>query len=175
MPHSSDSGALGVSRTVLSILLKLNPLVGVFILALMIASLVAPEFMMRALGMGAELGNTTFMLGIRAVMLLGIVAVVVTQMVLGRLRAIVDTVRAGDPFILENAARLQQIAWAVLAGEVLHLVIVTVAAGIATESTPIDIRWNMSVTRWLVALMLFVLARVFETGARMREDLEGTV
>jgi hypothetical protein len=31
------------------------------------------------------------------------------------------------------------------------------------------------VTRWLAVLMLVVLARVFEQGARMREDLEGTV
>ncbi len=94
---------------------------------------------------------------------------------LTRLLAIVDTVSDGDPFILQNAARLQQIAWAVLAGEILHLVIVAIASGIATTETPIDIRWKMSITRWLVVLLLFVLARVFETGARMREDLEGTV
>lgn len=175
MPTPSDAGALGLSRTVLSILLRLNPVAGAFILALLVASLVAPEFLMRALGMGAEIGNTSFMLGMRLVMLLGIVAVVVTQFVLVRLLAIVETVRAGDPFILENAERLQQIAWSVLAGEVLHVVIVMVAAGMATPATPIDIRWKMSITRWLVVLLLFVLARVFETGARMREDLEGTV
>jgi hypothetical protein len=175
MANTSDTGALGASRTVLSILLKLNPLVGAFILALLVTSLVAPEFLMRALGMGAELGNNSFLLGIRVVMALGIVAVVVTHMVLLRLRAIVDTVRAGDPFIVENATRLQQIAWAVLGGELLHVVIVLVAAGISTDATLIDIRWEKSITRWLVVLLLFVLARVFETGARMREDLEGTI
>jgi hypothetical protein len=31
------------------------------------------------------------------------------------------------------------------------------------------------VTRWLAVLLLFVLARVFEQGTRMREDLAGTV
>jgi hypothetical protein len=30
-------------------------------------------------------------------------------------------------------------------------------------------------TRWLGVLLLFVLARVFEQGARMRDELEGTV
>jgi hypothetical protein len=35
--------------------------------------------------------------------------------------------------------------------------------------------WTFSVTRWIAVLLLFVLARVFEQGARMREDLEGTV
>ena len=175
MPTPTYSGSLGASRTVLRILLKLNPLVGLFILALLIASLVAPELLMRALGMGAEIGNMAFMIGMRLVMLFGIVAVVLTHIVLTRLLAIVDTVSDGDPFILQNAARLQQIAWAVLAGEILHLVIVAIASGIATTETPIDIRWKMSITRWLVVLLLFVLARVFETGARMREDLEGTV
>ena len=175
MPTPTDSGSLGVSRTVLRILLKLNPLVGVFILALLVASLAAPEVLMRALGMSAEVGNITFRIGMRLVMVFGIVAVVLTHIVLTRLLAIVDTVSDGDPFILENAARLQQIAWAVLAGEILHLVIVMVATGIATPETAIDIRWKMSITRWLVVLLLFVLARVFETGARMREELEGTV
>lgn len=171
----SNTGALGASRTVLSILIRLNPVAGVLILALLIASLVAPEFLMRALGMSAEAGDAAFRLGMRLVMVLGVVAVLVTQMVLVRLLAIVETVGAGDPFTLENAVRLQQIAWAVLAGEVVHLVIVITAASMSTAATPIDIRWKMSITRWLVVLLLFVLARVFETGARMREDLEGTV
>jgi hypothetical protein len=175
MATPSDAGALGASRTVLRILLRLNPLVGLFILALLVTSLLAPEFLMRALGMGAEFGNASFMLGMRLVMILGIVAVVITHLVLIRLLAIVETVRVGDPFIVENAVRLQQIAWAVLSGEIVHLVIVVIAGYMSTAETPIDIRWKMSITRWLAVLLLFVLARVFETGARMRQDLEGTV
>lgn len=175
MPTQSDRGALRLSRTVLSVLITLNTLAGVFILALLVATVVAPAFTMRALGMGAEAGNAAFVAGARVVMVLGIVAVIVTRTVLDRLLAIVDTVRVGDPFIVENARRLQQIAWALLAGEVLHVAIVLVAAAMSTASTPIDIRWESSVTRWLMVLLLFVLARVFETGARMREDLEGTV
>jgi hypothetical protein len=31
------------------------------------------------------------------------------------------------------------------------------------------------VTGWLAVLLLFVLARVFDYGTRMRDDLEGTV
>jgi len=83
--------------------------------------------------------------------------------------------RVGEPFVVENAVRLQKIAWAVLALEVLHLVIVAVAANVSTPQAPLDIGWDFSVTRWLAVLLLFVLARVFETGARMREELEGTV
>ena len=80
-----------------------------------------------------------------------------------------------------NAARLQQIAWAVLGGEVLHVLIAMIMAYMATSATPSDgsylafVLRRMSITGWLVVLLLFVLARAFETGARMREDLEGTV
>jgi hypothetical protein len=44
----------------------------------------------------------------------------------------------------------------------------------ATDTTPIDIRWRLNVARLVTVLLLFVLARVFEEGARMPPDLEGT-
>ena len=57
-----------------------------------------------------------------------------------------------------NAARLQTTAWALLGLELLHLAVGAVAAA-----------------GWLAVLLLFVLARVFDHGTRMRDDLEGTV
>ena len=35
--------------------------------------------------------------------------------------------------------------------------------------------WSFSLTPWLAVVLLFVLARVFDEGTRMRDDLEGTV
>ena len=172
--HSSP-GTLGISRRVLRILIKLNLLMGVLILALLVASLVAEEFVMRALGVHPAVGSSSLILGMRLIMVFGIAAVPITHTVLARLLAIVDTVRVGDPFVVENAVRLQKIAWSVLSLEALHLVIVTIAGGVSTPQAPLDIGWDFSVTRWLAVLLLFVLARVFETGAHMREELEGTV
>ena len=40
---------------------------------------------------------------------------------------------------------------------------------------PVDLDAGFSVSAWLAILLTFVLARVFAEGARMREDLEGTV
>jgi hypothetical protein len=57
----------------------------------------------------------------------------------------------------------------------MHLVVGIVAARVSTTSQPLDIRLSFSVTRWLVVLLLFVLARVFDQGTRMREELEATV
>ena len=96
------------------------------------------------------------------------------QVALKRLLAIVETVSAGDPFVLLNAERLKTIAWSILGLEVLHLGVGIIARGMS-RIHPLDIEWQFNLTRWLVVLLLFVLARVFEQGARMRDELEGMV
>lgn len=174
MPRPNPD-ALTLTRRLLRVLVILNQLMGVGILALLVATLVAEGPVMEALGVPAPDRNARFVLGMRAIMVLGIAAVPIAHVVLTRLLTIVHTVGEGDPFIIENAGRLQRIAWAVLGLEVLHLCVVAVAAGISTDQTPLDIGGGFSVTRWLAVLLLFVLARVFQQGARMREDLAGTV
>jgi DUF2975 family protein len=170
MPTYPDP--LALSRRVLRALTKLNLLVGALILALLIASLVSGAWVMKALGAGQD---TTLFLGMRLIMVLGIGAVPVVHFILTRLLAIVETVSVGNPFVMANAARLQGIAWAVLALELLHFVIGAIAANVSTAAAPLKLSWGFSLTRWLAVLLLFVLARVFEQGSRMREDLEGTV
>jgi hypothetical protein len=83
----------------------------------------------------------------------------------------VGTVRSGDPFVAENAARLQTIAWCVLALQLLHLTFGVMAATVNAAGSNVD--WTFSgLTGWLAVVLLFVLARVFEEGTQMREDLE---
>jgi hypothetical protein len=108
-------------------------------------------------------------------MVMGIAAVPVVNVFYARLLSIVETVRSGNPFVSENASRLQTIAWAVLALELMRLVIVGIAHSVSTPARPLDIDWDLSATPWLAVLLLFVLARVFDHGVRIREDLEGTV
>jgi hypothetical protein len=167
--------SLGLSRRVLTVLVKLNLLAGFLITALLIASLVAEGPVFGALGVRGKGDNSTLILGARAIMVIGICAVPLAHIILTRLLAMVDTVRNGDPFVAENANRLQTIAWSVLVLEVMHAVVGIVAARVSTASQPLDIHWSFSVTRWLVVLLLFVLARVFDQGTRMREELEATV
>jgi hypothetical protein len=167
---------LAVSRRVLRLLIKLNVLVGFLILVLLIASLVAPAWVFTALGVNLTAGDTsTFFLGMRLIMLIGIASVPLAHVVLTRLLAIVDTVKVGDPFVVENAARLEMMAWAILGMELLHFAVGAIARAVSTEAQPLDLDWNFSLTRWLAVLLLFVLARVFEQGTKMREELEGTV
>jgi hypothetical protein len=172
--HSHPT-ALRLSGRVLTVLVKLNVLMGFLIMALLIASLVAEGPVMWALGVRSKGDNSALILGMRAIMVIGICAVPVTYIILARLLSIVQTVRNGDPFVVENADRLQTIAWSVLGLELMHAVVGIVATRVSTSSQPLDIHWSFSVTRWLVVLLLFVLARVFDQGARMREELEATV
>lgn len=175
MPTPLAPAALAASRRVLRVLTRLNFMLGVLIFALLVASFLAKAWVMQALGVPVDAEHAALFPGMRMIMVFGLVAVPITHVALSRLLTIVETVRAGDPFVTENAMRLQSIAWAVLALELLHLVIAGIAKSVSTPNSTIDIAWDFSIARWLAVLMLFVLARVFETGARMRVDLEGTV
>ena len=86
------------------------------------------------------------------------------------LMAVVETVRSGDPFVPENAVRLKTIAWCVLATQLLNLAYGMLAA--AMNAAGSNIEWKFSLTGWLAVVLLFVLARVFEEGTQMRDDLE---
>ena len=114
-------------------------------------------------------------MGLRAIAVLGLAAIPLNYVVLKRLLAIVETVRAGDPFVAANAYRLQAIAWALLALQLLSLVIGAIAKTVSTPAHPLDIDAGFSINGWLAVLLTFLLARVFAEGALMREDLEGTV
>ena len=164
---------LTLSRRVLRVLTKLNLLMGTLVLALLIASLIAESWVMRALGVPP--GNSKLFLGMRLIMVIGICSVPIAHLVLARLLAIVETVKIGNPFVMANAVRLKTIAWAILGLELMHFTVGAIAEGVSTTAAPLNISWGFSLTQWLTVLMLFVLARVFEQGARMREDLEGTV
>jgi hypothetical protein len=148
---------------------------GVLILASLVASLVAESLVMSGLGVPLTDHTPTLYLGMRLIMVIGIAVTPLAHIVLTRLLAIVETVRLGDPFVAENAERLQTIAWMVLGLELSHYVVGAVAAGVSTEIRPLDLDWNFSLTRWLAVLLLFVLARVFEQGTRMRDYLERTI
>lgn len=174
MPQSSPD-TLALSRRVLRLLRVLNLVMGALILVLLVASLINETAVMGALGARPTPGSSMRFLGMRLIMVLGIGAVPVVHLVFTRLLEIVDSVGVGNAFVLVNAQRLKAIAWAVLALEFLHFAIGIVAAMASTAAAPLNISWGFSTTRWLTVLLLFVLARVFEQGAHMREELEGTV
>jgi Protein of unknown function (DUF2975) len=167
------SSALSATRMAVRALILGNLLFGGLVLALLVASLIAEDWVFTALGVRPD-GRATVIFWGRIVMVIGIGSVPFTHVVLTRLLAIVETVRLGEPFGTGNAARLKTMAWALLGLELLHLAVGAVAVG-GLSNTQLDLEWSFSITRWLAVLLLFVLAQVFEDGARMHDDLKGTV
>lgn len=107
----------------------------------------------------------------------GLCAVLMRIFVL--LKQIVATVGEGDPFVPDNARRLTHMAWLTLAMQALVVPLGALAAWIdgmdAKSGADIDINFGISGNGLLLTLVLFILARVFRTGAEMRAELEGTV
>ncbi len=103
---------------------------------------------------------------------------------LSRLRAIVGTVDEGNPFARINGQRMRLIAILIIAQQFAVLLIMPLVAAIQSaagrfvgqggdELATMD--FDMSLTALLVALLLIILGRVFEQGADMQDELEGTV
>lgn len=88
---------------------------------------------------------------------------------------IIGTVGEGDPFVPDNAARLQSMGWISIA--VHGVAIPTSALAKWTQAVTRDMHFQLDVplAGLFLALVLFILARIFREGTRMREDLEGTV
>ena len=174
MPRSY-SAALPIAHLALRVLIVLNWLLGAAILALLVATVVAKQWTMTALGISSTSYIPAVLPGLQAVAVLGLVSIPLNHAMLRRLLLLVQTVREGDPFIAVNADRLQTIAWVLLALQLLSMVIGGIGDAISTPEHPIKLDAGFSTSGWLAVLLTFVLARVFAEGARMREDLEGTV
>jgi hypothetical protein len=168
------SAALPVTYFVLRILIVLNWLMAAVILALLFV-LPNEQWIMSAFDLSPSPEAERLVMGLRAIAVLGLAVIPLNYVVLKRLLAIVETVRAGDPFVAANASRLQAIAWALLALQLLSLVVGAIGKAVSTPGHPLDLDAGFSINGWLAVLLTFLLARVFAEGTLMREDLEGTV
>ncbi len=163
--------ALTVVRPIIAGLTVINLLYAAGITALLGSSFLVQGWPWKPLGFDLATMHPQAPNGLRAIMVIGIVGAAIVHMILRHLRAIVDTVRVGDPFILDNAQRLNVIAWGVLATEVLRLMVIAIASAVGVPGQ----MGGFTPAPWLAVLLLFVLSGVFAHGARMRSDLDGTV
>ena len=172
---SPSASALPIANAGLRILIVLNWMYGAVVLAILAGLLVAEHWTLTALGVPASAQTGSLVLGMRGIAAFGLVAVPLNLAVLRRLVAMVQTVRAGDPFVISNADRLQVIAWCLFGQQVLSIVIGLIGRAISTPAHALHLNAGFSASGWLAVILTFVLARVFAEGARMRDDLEGTV
>ena len=174
MTRPEPSAALPIASSVLRILVILNWLYGAAILALLIA-MPNRQWIMRAFHLEPSPDTDRLVTGLRAIALIGLATIPINYAILKRLLAIVETVRAGDPFVAANAFRLRAVAWALLALQVASLIVGASAKAVSTPAHPLHLNAGFSINGWLAVLLTFLLARVFAEGTRMREDIEGTV
>ena len=167
-----QSGALSAARILLRVMRAFNLLTGVLLVAALPSSfLFEPQFFEFFSKQPPRIDPAWLMPVLRTWLLLALAMVAAVHVLLARLLAVVETVRSGDPFVPDNAARLQTIAWCALALQLLHLTFGAMAATLNAAGSNVD--WKFSgFTGWLAVVLLFVLARVFEEGTQMREDLE---
>lgn len=112
---------------------------------------------------------------ILAIMLLALVPLAMAVAFLLALRQVIDSVGLGDPFAPANAGRLARMGWLVLAMQVAAFPIGAIAMWLARQVKDVNADIGISGGGVVLALTLFILARVFRHGAAMREELEGTV
>ncbi len=170
-----SSTALPIAYVVLRILIVLNWIYGAIVLAILIGMFTADHWTMTALGIPPLAQSGPLIIGMRAIAALGLVAVPLNLAFLKRLVAMVETVRAGDPFVAANAYRLQAIAWILLGQQLLSVAVGLIGKSVSTPAHPFHLDAGFSPSGWLAVIMIFVLARVFAEGTLMREDLQGTV
>ena len=170
-----SSTALTIADVGLRILMVLNWIYGAIVLAILLGMFAAEQWTMTALGVPVSAQSGPLSIGMRAIAALGLAAVPLNLAVLKRLLAMVQTVRAGDPFVAANAYRLQAIAWFLLGQQLLSLVIGLIGKSVSTPGHPLHLDAGFSPSGWLAVILTFVLARVFAEGTSMREDLKGTI
>ena len=168
------SAALPMAYVLLRVLVVLNWLLAAAILVLLFV-MPNERWILSSFKLSPSPDADQLVLGLRAIAVIGLAVIPLNVMVLKRLLAIVETVRAGDPFVPTNARHLRAIAWTLLALQLLSLLIGTIGKVISTPAHPVHLSAGFSINGWLAVLLTFLLARVFAEGTHMREDLEGTV
>ena len=121
--NRTASRALAVSPPLLQILTVANGIYAAGITTLLASSFFRADWPWVPLGPVVEGPDSSIPSALRTVMVLGLVGAFLVHTILRRLLAVVDTVRAGDPFVAENARRLQSIAKRVVGIEALRLAV----------------------------------------------------
>ena len=117
-------------------------------------------------------GDVAAIIGI---MVLALVPIGLLLVFLRTLNLVIDSVGAGDPFAPVNAMRLARMGWLMIGVQLSAIPIGALAAWLNQRLDVGEIGFEVSGEGVVLALVLFILARVFRHGAAMRDELEGTV
>ena len=164
---------LRFARITLTVLNVANWVVGILlIVALAYFGMIQPErAASAAIKTHPELLADDVVLAFRLTLLAVPIMILIVHKLLTSLAAIMDSIPAGNVFSVLNAGRLRIMAWMMIALSALDDALGMALLRLVGPYTG----WSFTLTGWLTALMLFVLAMVWQQGAELRADLEGTV
>ena len=150
---------------------------GAVLLAVIVFTIVASDAQLAE--SAAEMAEFDAAPGMRHAMLalfgLAFLVVAAAERFFQQLQAIVATVPAGNPFDPANADRLRRMAWLAVGFQIVSLAASMLSAAAKNLGEQIDVTLEVTFEGIFLAILLFILARVFRLGTAMREDLEGTV
>ena len=170
-----NSTLLGATRGLLWLILGLIVASALLVVGVEIALLVAwPEIIERFRGSPEFVNVTTLRFPVSVLMLLLIAILGAGAYMIRQLQALVASAPS-NPFIAANAARLRRVGWALVAAQLLAIPLHWTASGIAKAGSDFGDMGGISLGSLLAILLAFVLAAVFEQGAAMHDELEGTV
>ena len=129
-----------------------------------------------AKNMAPTVPGTESLIAISLIMLGGFAMLAIGFAFIKRIIAIIDTVVTDTPFVPVNAKRLREMGWLVVATQGLALLMLPIAVWIEAQLPKgNDLGIEVSIEALLSAMLLFILAQVFDHGTRLAEDVEGTV
>ncbi|HMO69213.1 MAG TPA: DUF2975 domain-containing protein, partial [Novosphingobium sp.] len=128
-----------------------------------------------AANQGMELTARDAATALSVLIVAGLILLALAFQFLRKLVAIIDSVQDGSPFIPENAARLRAMGWIALAFQGMSLLAVPAEIWLARIVPRMPVQIHFTLFGVLVALLLCVLARVFDRGIALERDVEGTV
>jgi Protein of unknown function (DUF2975) len=176
MTRKNEGALLGVTRVLIVAIMGLAAVVGV---AIATGAAIVPFYWDEALATVAKDRPGTDTQGlltlVYAIFALLIVFLGIAWTIMKKLLAIIATVAGGDPFVHANALRLKAIGWMMVAAQLLGIPLYMAAREVVGRFGERNLDSDFSVTGLLSILLVFVLAGVFEQGAAMREEMEGTV
>jgi hypothetical protein len=167
---------LQIVRLGLTGLLGLSIIVGAGAVALIVFMLAQQDKMSARLASSHIDSSAIWWLVCMLALIAGVAALVFVFV--RRLRAIVQSVSRGDPFVPVNADRLRQMAWLTLAIQLLAIPMTRLVVWFDAAPQTANVYHNrngISFGGLMLAVILFILARVFRQGTRLREEVEGTV
>ncbi|WP_426266694.1 DUF2975 domain-containing protein [Sphingomonas sp. LHG3443-2] len=167
---------LSTTRWVLNALLILNIVVGAILLLVLAGSFVAEaKFIATQQRVFPDADQVALLASSRWVLAIVAPVMLFAHILLRNLLVILETVRSGDPFAAANADRLQIVAWCLLAIQLCDIAFGFADAAMNRAAGEQISAWSPALTGWIAVLLVFVLARVFREGARLRDEAELTI